>query len=103
MIYNIKTNSSNYILEWESTLECFIALKETGGRALYLYEEVYLCADAYGHFDSGLNMGDAVRIVEFREDATDMWLGVCNEKDQFGWVKPERVKKISEKLGNLLE
>ena len=99
MIYNIKTNCSNYILEWESTLECFIALKETDGRVLYLYEEVY-CADEYGHFDSGLNKGGAVRIIEFREDGR---LGVRNAKDQFGWVKPERVKKISEKFGNFLE
>lgn len=103
MIYNIKTNFSNYSLVWESNLDCFIALKETSGQIFTLYENVYLCADAHGHIDIGLSVGGVARIVAFREDATDRWIGVLNAKAQFGWVKPARVKKITEEFGNILK
>ena len=97
MIKEIKTNISNFELLWETDLGSYVALKQRGGKIWTLYEEVYICADSHGYIGGGLNKQGEGRIIAFRSDSADKWIGVLQSEGNFGWVKPARVMKLQER------
>lgn len=85
-----------YLL-FEPHLNCYVALEKNHGREIWrLYEDVIVEADVRGKIDIGISKPGRAKIMAFKEDVTDRWVGVLTEFGEFGWVKTLRLRKVSE-------
>ena len=73
-----------------------MALEKSSGKVWTLYEDVFVEPDSQGHIDIGISKPGKAKIMAFRNDMSDRWVGVLTEFGEFGWLKPLRVRKVSE-------